>query len=127
MHGPAYGAQKAGTDKFARDMAVDFRPHNVACISLWMGMLRTARSRAAMDRSPEAYAGLWDIAENPELTGLLIGRLFRDEQRMAQSGTVWIGAELAQHYGLNDIDGRTPISHREMLGAPPAAHPAVIE
>nr|MBP6682767.1 SDR family NAD(P)-dependent oxidoreductase [Halioglobus sp.] len=39
MHGPAYGAGKAGIDKMAHDMAVDFRPHRVAVIALWMGLL----------------------------------------------------------------------------------------
>ena len=38
MHGPAYGAGKAGMDKMAHDMAVDFRPHRVAVVALWMGL-----------------------------------------------------------------------------------------
>lgn len=126
MHGPAYGAQKAGTDKLARDMAIDFRPHGVACVSIWMGMLRTERSRVAMERAPEAYAGLWEIAETPELTGHLIARLYRDQQRMDHSGRVWIGAELAAHYGIEDSDGRRAVSHREALGAPPEAHSAIV-
>src|SRR3546814_5273789 len=37
MHGPAYGAQKVGVDKFAKDMAVDLKAHNVATASIWMG------------------------------------------------------------------------------------------
>ena len=37
VSGPAYGAQKAGQDKFAADMAVDFMPFNVAAVSIWMG------------------------------------------------------------------------------------------
>ncbi len=127
MHGAAYGAQKAGTDKLAHDMAVDFRPHGVACVSIWMGMLRTERSRAAMDQAPEAYAGFWEIAETPEFTGLLISALHRDPQRMQRSGQVFIGAELAQEYGISDTDGKQPISHREMLGGPPEPHPAVVE
>src|SRR5262249_44366695 len=39
MHGPAYGAQKAGVDKFAADMGVDLKDYNVAAVSIWMGML----------------------------------------------------------------------------------------
>ncbi|WP_062890909.1 SDR family NAD(P)-dependent oxidoreductase, partial [Mycobacterium avium] len=38
MHGPAYGAQKAGVDKMAADMAVDFRGTGVATVSIWMGI-----------------------------------------------------------------------------------------
>src|SRR5262245_19446084 len=37
MHGPAYGAQKVGVDKFAADMAVDLAPHGIAAVSLWLG------------------------------------------------------------------------------------------
>ncbi len=127
MHGAAYGAQKAGTDKFARDMAVDFKPYDVACVSIWMGMLRTERSRAAMDKAPEAYAGFWEIAETPEFTGQLIAHLYHDPARMEKTGGVYIGAELALEYDLKDTDGKQPVSHREMLGAPPAHHPAIVD
>ena len=41
MHGPAYGAGKAAVDKMAHDMAYDFRPHHVAVVSIWMGLLMT--------------------------------------------------------------------------------------
>lgn len=34
---PAYGAQKAGGDKMAADMAKELRPYNVAAVSIWMG------------------------------------------------------------------------------------------
>jgi NAD(P)-dependent dehydrogenase (short-subunit alcohol dehydrogenase family) len=37
MFGPAYGVAKAGTDKMAADMAVDFKDQNVAAVSIWMG------------------------------------------------------------------------------------------
>src|SRR5215204_1860225 len=37
MHGPAYGAQKAGVDKMAADMAIDLRDTGVATVSIWMG------------------------------------------------------------------------------------------
>jgi NAD(P)-dependent dehydrogenase (short-subunit alcohol dehydrogenase family) len=126
MHGAAYGAQKAGVDKFAKDMAVDLRPYDVAAVSIWMGMLRTDRTKRVMDSEPQKYAGFWDIAESPEYTGHVIGALFRDPKRAEKSGQVLIGAELGAEYGLLD-EGRTPISHRPMLGAPPQAHPAVVE
>ena len=35
--GPAYGAQKAGADKMAADMAKELRPYNIAAVSIWMG------------------------------------------------------------------------------------------
>lgn len=126
MHGPAYGAQKAGVDKFARDMAVDLRAYGVAAVSIWMGMLRTERTRRVMDQEPQKYAGFWDIAETPEFTGHLLAALYRDPRRMERSGQVLIGAELALELGIND-EGRQPPSHRPMLGAPAPGHPAIVE
>lgn len=125
MHGPAYGAQKAGVDKFAKDMAVDLKAHNVATVSLWMGMLRTDRTQRVMAAEPEKYAGFWDIAETPDFTGHLIAALYRDPQRAEKSGQVLISAELAADYGITD-EGRQPPSHRPMLGGPVQAHPAVV-
>lgn len=127
MHGPAYGAQKVGVDKFAKDMAVDLRPHGVAAVSIWMGMLQTARTRRVMDQDAAKYAGFWEMAETPDFTGYLISRLYRDPQRMAHSGEVIIGAELALDYGLKERDGRQPPSHRPMLGGPAQAHPAIVQ
>jgi NAD(P)-dependent dehydrogenase (short-subunit alcohol dehydrogenase family) len=126
MHGPAYGAQKIGVDKFAKDMAVDLKKYDVAAVSVWMGMLRTDRTKRVMDAEPQKYAGFWEIAETPEFTGHLLSALYRDPKRMEKSGQVLIGAELAQEYGITD-QGRQPPSHRAMLGAPWPAHPAVVE
>ncbi len=126
MHGPAYGAQKVGVDKFAKDMAVDLRAHDVAAISIWMGMLRTDRTKRVMDADAQKYAGFWEIAESPEFTGHILAALYNDPKRMEKSGQVVIGAELAQEYGLTD-EGRQPPSHRPMLGGPTQAHPAIVE
>jgi NAD(P)-dependent dehydrogenase (short-subunit alcohol dehydrogenase family) len=127
MHGPGYGAQKAGVDKFAKDMAVDLRPFNVATVSIWMGMLKTDRTKRVMDTEPQKYAGFWEIAETPEFTGRLVSAIYRDPKRAEKSGQVLIGAEAAQEYGITDEGGRQPPSHRAMLGAPVQAHPAVVE
>lgn len=126
MHGPGYGAQKVGVDKFAKDMAVDLRAHNVAAVSVWMGMLRTDRTKRVMDSEPQKYAGFWDIAETPDFTGHILSAIYRDPKRAEKSGQVLIGAEVAAEYGLTD-EGRQPPSHRPMLGGPQQAHPAVVE
>ncbi len=118
MHGPAYGAQKAGIDKMAADMAVDFRGTSVACVSIWMGILLTERLRAAFAGHPDALAETARHAETPEFTGHLIDALFDDPELAGRSGHTVIGAELAVRYGITDEGGRQPPSHREMLGAP---------
>ncbi len=127
MHGPAYGAQKVGVDKFAKDMAVDLKKYNVAALSIWMGMLKTDRTKRVMDEDPAKYQGFWEIAETPEFTGKLISAVYRDPKRAERSGQVVVGAELAMEYGIADEGGKQPPSHRQMLGGPTQAHPAVVE
>ena len=118
MHGPAYGAQKAGLDKMAADMAVDFSGTGVCTVSIWMGILLTERIRRAFDGRADALAAFAEHAETPEFTGRLIDALYRDPDLAALSGHAVIGAELAQRYGIADEGGRRPPSHRETLGAP---------
>jgi NAD(P)-dependent dehydrogenase (short-subunit alcohol dehydrogenase family) len=126
MHGPAYGAQKAGIDKFAADMAVDLKDHDVAAISIWMGPLQTERSAKAIKERPEQYAAIMQSAETPEFTGRIIGALFQSTERMRLSGQTLIGAEIALQLGIKDAAGKEPPSYRAMLGEPRIPHPAII-
>lgn len=127
MHGPAYGAGKAAVDKMAHDMAVDFRPHNVAVISLWMGLLKTERTKALFEGAPDRYKSFAAAAESPEFTGRLIDALTRDPHLMKRSGQVLIGAELGEELNVRDVDGTSPRSHRETLGAPPTFNKAIVQ
>lgn len=116
MHGPAYGGGKAAVDKMAHDMAIDFRPYDVAVISLWMGLLLTERTRRVFESDPELYADMEATAEHPEFSGRVIDALANDPERMQKSGKVWIGAELGALYGVLDVNGKTPPSHRPFFG-----------
>lgn len=127
MHGPAYGAGKAAVDKMSHDMAVDFRPYQVAVVSIWMGLLMTERTQRVFEAEPDKYAELAATAESPEFTGRVIDALARDPALMDKSGKVWIGAELARDYGLTDINGRLPPSHREFFGATTTYGDAIVE
>ncbi len=124
MHGPAYGAQKAGVDKFAADMAVDLQPHNVACVSLWLGPQLTERTAAAGRSRPDQYEAFLRTGETPQFNGRIIHALAGDPQLMSLTGQTLISAELAQRYGITEEGGRAPPSYREMLGAPRVPHPA---
>jgi NAD(P)-dependent dehydrogenase (short-subunit alcohol dehydrogenase family) len=127
MHGPAYGAGKAAVDKMSHDMAVDFRPYNVAVVSIWMGLLLTERSRRVFDAEPDKYADLVATAETPEFTGRVIDALARDPARMEKSGKVLIGAELGHEYSIADANGQVPMSHRAFFGDPTSFGDAVVE
>jgi NAD(P)-dependent dehydrogenase (short-subunit alcohol dehydrogenase family) len=128
LHGPAYGAGKAATDKMAHDMAHDFKPHGVVAVSMWPGFVKTERVMQGIAGQPNhKYAAFLEMGESPEFTGLVIAALFADPERMSRSGQVHIVAELAEHYGVKDIDGKTPGSPRAFLGGPPEYSSAVIE
>ena len=124
MHGPAYGAQKAGVDKFAADMAIDLENENVAAISLWLGPQLTERTDVVLKHHPEQYEGFMAMAETPEFNGRIIHALACDAKLMERSGQTLITAELAVEYGIKDANDRQPPSHREMLGEPHVPHPA---
>jgi NAD(P)-dependent dehydrogenase (short-subunit alcohol dehydrogenase family) len=113
VYGPAYGAHKAGMDKFAADMAVDLKEHNVAVLSIWMGALLTDRLKMVIASDPGKYAHLESMTESPEFTGHILWKVFNDSQLMDLSGQTVIGAEMAVKYGLRDVGDRQPPCYRE--------------
>jgi len=125
MHGPAYGAQKAGVDKFAHDMEHDLRGTGVIAVSIWMGPLVTERSLIAQKTNPEQYEGFIDAAENPEFTAHIIDAIAAAPNRDALSGQTLIGAEIAKELGVTDRGKEKP-SYREMLGSPRPKNPAAV-
>lgn len=98
----AYGVSKAATDKMTADMAVELRPHGVAALSLYPGMVRT-------EKVMEAAAWL-DLSnsESPEFIGRAVAALAADPDVMRYSGTVLVAARVAVEYGFTDIDGKVP-------------------
>lgn len=125
MHGPGYGAQKAGIDKFAHDMQHDFTGTGVNAVSIWMGPLKTERALMAADVHPEQYEEIMKVAENPEYTGHLLQALSVSSDIEKYAGKTLVGAELGVELGIPD-EGEYRISHREMLGGPPERSQAVI-
>lgn len=129
MHGPAYGAGKAGVDKMAMDMAVDLRPFDVAAVSLWLGFVRTEKNEplfALPEEASSPYTPFLKNHETPGFIGQTIAALHRDPARMSRSGRVHIAAELAAVYGITEADGRSPRSARDQLGAPPEPSGVVV-
>lgn len=127
--GPAYGAHKAGLDKMAFDMAVDFRAAgvDVAALSIWMGALATDRLLGMIEADPDKYGYLRDQIETPEFTGHVIWGLYKDPHLQELSGETLIGAEVGTRYGILDEGGRRPPSYRDTHQvAPQGYHPLVI-
>ncbi|MDB5701432.1 MAG: short-chain dehydrogenase/reductase [Sphingomonadales bacterium] len=119
FHGPAYGAAKAGTDKMTADMGIDLAPYGVTAVSYWPGFIMTDAVKAMpVEYIPEDLRAQLPFWELPEFTGFILEALARDPDLQNHNGKAVIGAELGEHYGIVDLDGKRPISYRASLGAP---------
>lgn len=120
-YGVVFGTCKSAVDRMARDMAVELKSHDVASLSLWLGLTFTERAERNLKRNP---AMTTQTVTNPlvgssvEFPGRVIVALAKDPQIMKRTGGTYIAAELAQEYGVTDVDGRVPPSLRAQRGAP---------
>jgi len=120
-YGVVFGMCKAAVDRMARDMAIELKPHEVASMSLWMGLTFTERAIRNLEAQPEMKAAIVtnpDIGSSPEFAGRVIAALANDPDIMKRSGATYITAELALDYGVTDIDGKVPPSLRAQRGSP---------
>lgn len=118
-YGAVFGSTKAGLDRMARDLAVELKEHNVASVSLWQGFTYTERAQENLKNVPGMAAQLKSSnGSSPEFPGRVIAALAADPAIMKKSGGTFINAELAQEYGITDIDGRIIPSVRAERGSP---------
>jgi len=98
----AYGVSKAATDKMTADMATELKPHGVAVVSLYPGLVRTEKVMEAAQ-----YLDLSN-SESPEFIGRAVAALAADPDVVRYTGRVLVAASVGQEYGFTDIDGKTP-------------------
>jgi NAD(P)-dependent dehydrogenase (short-subunit alcohol dehydrogenase family) len=114
-----FGTCKSATDRMARDMAIELKPHQVASLSLWQGFTYTERAQQNLKTVSGMASQLNSAAgTSVEFPGRIIAALAADAGIMKRSGGTFIAAELAQEYGITDIDGRVIPSLRAQRGAP---------
>lgn len=126
MHGPIYGAQKAGIDKMAFDMAYDLKPFEICSLSLWSGIVKDEKTQKVSEMHGEQYAEFLKGAASQEYAGLVINGLYDDTKLMSMSGKTLLAAEIGDQYGIQDIDDCTPKSDRDTLGGPRDFSEAVV-
>lgn len=113
----AFGVQKAGVDRMARDMAHELRGYGIAAVSIWPGYIRSEKLAAQPDRVPPALAKLIaERGETPQFAGRAVAALAADPDVMNKTGQILLASELALEYGFTDIDGKIP--------PPPSRDPA---
>ncbi|MFN6466410.1 MAG: SDR family NAD(P)-dependent oxidoreductase [Nostoc sp. DedVER02] len=119
----AYGVGKAACDRLAADMAVELKPHNVASVSIWPGIVGTelfssfAAEMNETNTTEQKNSLISDRYnwETPLFTGRVIAALAGESNIMRHTGRVQIVAELASKYGIvdeNDVGVRAA-SRRE--------------
>lgn len=114
-----FGTCKTATDRMARDMAIELKPHNVASLSLWQGFTYTERARENLKKVEGMASQLNSaVGSSVEFPGRIIAALANDPDIMQRTGGTFINAELAREYGITDIDGRIIPSLRDERGAP---------
>ena len=101
----AYGVGKCALDRLTADCAHELRPHGVAAVSLWPGLVLTERLQGAQAAMPKLdFSG----AESQRFTGRAVAALASDADVMRWSGRALASRELADVYGFTDVDGRLP-------------------
>jgi dehydrogenase/reductase SDR family protein 1 len=101
----AYGVGKCALDRLTSDCAHELRPHDVAVVSLWPGLVLTERLQGARSALPQLdFSG----AESQRFTGRAVAALASDAAAMRWSGRALSSRELADVYGFTDVDGRLP-------------------
>jgi NAD(P)-dependent dehydrogenase (short-subunit alcohol dehydrogenase family) len=118
--GVVFGTAKTAVDRMARDMAIELKPHNIASLSLWQGLTLTEKAHYNLAQSKEKMTSSITsmTGSSVEHPGRVIAALAADPDIMARSGGTFITTEVAQDYGITDIDGRVIPSARDSRGGP---------
>ena len=105
----AFGVQKAGVDRMARDMAHELRGYGIAAVSIWPGYIKSEKLVAQPDRVPPALAKLIaERGETPQFVGRAVAALAADPAVMEKTGQILLASELAHEYAFTDVDGKIP-------------------
>ena len=109
-----YGVAHAAIDRLARDMAEDLRPHRIASVSLYPGLVLTEGVLANLQ-----YFQDQTNRETPLFVGRVVAALAADPDVLRLSGRWLVAAEVAAAYGVVDEHGRLPHSNRpDILSEP---------
>lgn len=115
-----FGTSKSAVDRMARDMAIELEPHGVASLTLWQGLTLTEKAQDNLakmgDKMTTSITSMQgSTVEHP---GRVVAALAADPEVMKRSGGEFVTAELAQEYGLTDVDGSVIASARATRGSP---------
>ena len=122
----AYDLTKTAVNRLALAQAEELREHGITALAVTPGFLRSEAMldhfgvtednwRDGGDRDPHFLA-----SETPRYIGRAISALAADPHIAGRAGQVLTSWDLAEHYGLRDVDGRQPNWARHIGGTVPA-------
>lgn len=119
-YGVIFGTSKSAVDRMARDMAIELEPHNVASLTLWQGLTLTEKAKDNLAKMGDQMTTSITSMQGSsvEHPGRVVAALAADPEVMKRSGGEFITAELAQEYGIADVDGAVIKSARATRGSP---------
>jgi len=118
----AYGVGKAAMDRMAADCGSELRCHGVTMISLMPGAVRTEEIMAKIKSGEGGLGSTPDMrerflqGETTQFPGRCIVALAQDPHLLTRSGKILLTCDLADEYGLRDVDGRQPANIRSLKG-----------
>ncbi|CAF1384010.1 unnamed protein product, partial [Rotaria sordida] len=100
-----FGIGKAGCDRLAADTAVELKPHNIASISLWPGLVatETVNSLRLHNELGKMIESLGKT-ETPEYVGRIIVHLAQNSSLMQYTGKIVTTADYGIAHGIVDTD-----------------------
>jgi len=107
----SYGAGKAGLDRLSADMAIELRPHGIACCAVYPGSVATE------------FIAEWSAKRGTDLSetqttlgvGRTIAALASAPDLMQRSGTIqWI-EDVAEQLDVVDEHGRRPAKYAKRI------------
>lgn len=119
-YGVIFGTSKSAVDRMARDMAIELEPHTVASLTLWQGLTLTEKAKDNLAKMGDQMTTSITSMQGSsvEHPGRVVAALAADPEVMKRSGGEFITAELAQEYGIADVDGAVIKSARATRGSP---------
>jgi NAD(P)-dependent dehydrogenase (short-subunit alcohol dehydrogenase family) len=108
----SYGAGKAAIDRITRDTALELKPHGVAVVSLWPGLVLTegllANTTVTEDGRRQLHGLDIGFGESPKFNGKAVVALAADPDILGRSGGSYRSSRLAREYGFAEDDGTLP-------------------
>jgi dehydrogenase/reductase SDR family protein 1 len=100
-----YNVVKAGVDMLTLATAQELHEFGVAVVSVWPRLTRTE----AFFRHPELFPDT-NVGWTQLFNGRVVAALAADPDVLARSGRAIDIGDLADDYGIDDVDGRRPVA-----------------